>query len=1101
MNNYFKKKGVTIIAGTLFFMLSLISNSLHSQSNTFAVNYNEASPKEIFTDIELKTPYRFLYDSHTKVNKGAITLKKEKTNINGLLKEIEKKTRLTFQKTGSNIAVSQITPFREKPGIISGKVVGEFGESLFGVVIKIEPGNHQTYTDATGDFSIDLPPGNYVVNFSYYEGYEKKNLENVPVISGENTTLNIVLKNVDIALDDIVITATYKKSAASTEGLLVQQKKAIQFSNGISAEQIAQTPDGDVGATLKRITGVTTVDNKYVVVRSMGDRWNQAAMDGINLPSTSAYQNQFSFNLIPTSMVESIVVSKTATPDMNANFAGGYVEVKTKDIPRENFNSVSIGTGYNTRSTFNTQITKQQGKYDFFGFDEGTRDYPTGMDPIYHGDLNQEGNREKFVDQSKRFTQDNFTNYKANTPVNLSFGIALGRKYQLKNNNKWGFVGAFSLKNTYRQTQIDHSERGSFLQNTSFLDPKVDENGEIVEDYMFTQHDFKNSGTIYKNKATLSTMFNTGIQWGKHRLTTRNAYVNMFTNTLSEIASWNKYSVGVENVLNGDLPTIGYKNYPEFQRFMQNKLEGNHKFNKSIEANWFVARTQLNRDIKDATLFDYFPTRSQNTYKLNLEQTGKGGGFRQYFYNKEIDYNWGFDIAWRFETGKLSNRIKAGYFGSTQHNINRNEQAGLGLANPPSGTGLYSTTVPFSKLLNESNYNTSELGIGWFIFAYAGGKQFEAKAKKHAPYIMLDNKFNNWLRLVWGVRAESYDYTQISVQQGTSTGPNANELELSLDELTALGEKSWIFMPSINLTVSPTKTTNIRLAYSESILRPQFAERLQSDNFDPERNAIITSNEFGVKSSLTKNYDLKWEWYPSLGETLSAGVYYKDIDKPIEGINAENPSGENFVKILNSIRAKLWGVEVEFSKNLSFLGNSEILKNLFITANGTLNETTVWSVKNLTAENSLIEYKTDRPLYGQSPYAYNLGLDYTGERLGVNIRYNGNGDQYLLVGYNYSDEEIQMPYQTTEAQISYKFLKDKNLQLKLKIRNMFDTPYEIYNNLNTYSVRKPGDPDDNPRDYVTRLPGTTDKYDVNIDRKLYKAFFGAEFGLSLKYNF
>ena len=154
------------------------------------------------------------------------------------------------------------------------------------------------------------------------------------------------------------------------------------MSDGISAEQISKTPDSDVGGTLKRVTGITTIDNKYVVVRSMGERWNTAAMDGINLPSTEAYNQNFSFDIIPTAMVESVVVSKSATPDMNASFAGGYVEVRTKDIPNENFTTVTLGTSYNDQSAFKEFLTRKRGKYDYFGYDDGTRDFPKGLEPM-----------------------------------------------------------------------------------------------------------------------------------------------------------------------------------------------------------------------------------------------------------------------------------------------------------------------------------------------------------------------------------------------------------------------------------------------------------------------------------------------------------------------------------------------------------------------------------------------------------------------------------------------------------------------------------------------------------------------------------------------
>ena len=196
----------------------------------------------------------------------------------------------------------------------------------------------------------------------------------------------------------------------------------------------------DVGATLKRITGVTTVNDKYVVVRSMGDRWNQAVMDGVNLPSTDPTEQQFSFDIIPTAMVESIVVSKNATPDMNANFAGGYVEIRTKAIPKNNFTSFSIGTSYNSISTFNERLTKKEGAYDYLGFDDGSKSYPSGLAvlPI----PTKESESGAFIEQSKLFKNDNFTTYKTYAAPGTSLQFALGRAYDISDKSRWGFVGS-----------------------------------------------------------------------------------------------------------------------------------------------------------------------------------------------------------------------------------------------------------------------------------------------------------------------------------------------------------------------------------------------------------------------------------------------------------------------------------------------------------------------------------------------------------------------------------------------------------------------------------------------------------------------------------
>ncbi len=1092
MNSHFAKQCISLVIALLSF--SFITLLYAQDTNSFAVNYDKVTPKDIFADIEFKTQFRFLYDSKTKLTEDAVTLKKEKINIYGLLKEIEKHTRLTFKKTGANIAVSESASSQEKPGTISGKVVGEYGHPFYGVIIKIQPGDKQTHTDANGDFSIDLPPGNYVVNFTYYEGYEKKKLENVPVTSGKNTVLNTVIKTENVSLDNVVITAEYNKATSSTEGLLTQQKKAAQLSDGISAEQIAKTPDSDVGATLKRITGVTTVNNEYVVVRSMGDRWNQAAMDGVNLPSTSTFDNQFSFKIIPTALVESVVVSKTATPDMNANFSGGYVEIKTKDIPRENFISVSIGSAYNSRSTFKDRLTKQRGSFDYFGYDDGSRKYPRGMEVINPANLNIDDNLQRYLEQSRRFNQDNFTNNKTNTPIDGSYSFAIGRKYQLKNNNKWGFVGALSLKNSNEQTQIEHTERGDFQENTLFIASENENNTNLY--HIFEQYAYKNHGVVYKNKAIVSAMFNSGLQFGKHRFTSRNTYIHIYNNSLTEMEEfWDAYATDASDIISGsELPQNKTTNYPEYQTFLQNKLEGRHKINEAIEANWFIARSQVDKDMKDATSFSLL-RRASGDDILQVKQIRDASGniSRRYFDNTKENYNWGANARWRFKFETLDNSIKVGYFGSHKRATDKQESAFLNTV-----TGMpIETTLSFGELLNGTYYN--EDGIGWTIGSFGGGERFEATMETQSFFLMSDNKLNKWLRLVWGFRTEGFNYTQISTQRTTEEGEASFSDEF---ELAELNEDRWDVMPSINLTISPTSKTNIRFGYNKSVLRPQFAERLQTSVYNAERNAIIIGNKFGIESSTSQNYDFKLEWFPTLGEIFSAGLYYKDIDNPIEAVNSIGNEGQNYIYTINSFNAKLWGIEFELNKNLSFLGDTEALRNLFISANATFNETTVKSVKNLNGEGVLEAYEADRPLYGQSPYAYNLGMDYTGERLGFSIRHNCNGDQYLLVGDDYEAEEISMPYHTTDVQLSYHFLEDNRLKLKLSLRNIFDTPYVIYNNHNTYSANRPGSgSDDNPRDRLMRVSGSTDTYDEGIDRILYKAYTGVKLGLSINYSF
>jgi hypothetical protein len=194
-------------------------------------------------------------------------------------------------------------------------------------------------------------------------------------------------------------------------------------------------------------------------------------------------------------------------------------------------------------------------------------------------------------------------------------------------------------------------------------------------------------------------------------------------------------------------------------------------------------------------------------------------------------------------------------------------------------------------------------------------------------------------------------------------------------------------------------------------------------------------------------------------------------------------------------------VEVEVRKNLSFLGEGQALENLYLSGNATFNWTKVTAYStSRNEEGGYDTYKADRPMAGQSPYAYNLGIDYTGERLGFGISYNASGDQYLTVGLNYNAEEIRMPYSVTDVQVSWKFLRSKKLELRAYGKNIFDTPFKTYNNFNSYTGEEREDWEGGNRKRYTLAPGATDKYDENIDFMRYESYKGATFGLSVKYN-
>ena len=1091
------KCGLTIAA--IFFTVAAEAQELVQK-----VSFSAPSGKsltDVLEEFSGKTGMRLVYSKSDIKELKVKGVKCENTPVNACLKDITNGLPVVYRLRGDLISIkyegSSVAVLGN--GRISGKIVDEVGNPVIGAEINVAA--KSTVTDNNGDFSIELPSGIYTLTVKAPK-YNALRVEKMKVIPNETNAVSFAMKAASDKITDIrEVVITGNRKADTQAGLLAQQKKAAQMSDGISAEQIAKTPDNDLGGTLKRVTGITTIDNKYVVVRSMGERWNTAAMDGINLPSTEAYNQNFSFDIIPTSMVESVVVSKSATPDMNASFAGGFVEIKTKDIPNENFTTVTTGTSYNDLATFKEALTRKRGKYDYFGYDDRTRDFPKGLQAM-------NWTNPMFFEQSKQFTNDNFSTYVTTADPGSNMQLALGRTYRLKDNNKWGFAGALVLRNEQNKLEIDHTGRGNWLDTTYLTSSDAPDYQQSPVKF----YNFKNKGASYTYNSTLAGMLNFGLQLGKNRFSFRNSYTHIYDNTLTRITGWNEYTSGTGLPGNAELsynyfyngivpnndpgqiksldrPYTDNANYPVYQTLLQNKLEGSHKIG-NIDIDWFAARTGVAADTKDytlhQTLYNFIGNETIAYHQINNSSSDFARG---YIENRETDYNYGASLKWNINIGSFKNDIKAGYAGASKSNTNIQQKFLLRVDESNGGGNIKTLEGALSDWFDGSHYGPG--GIGWETRPLYSDEKYQGKVEQHAMFAMFDNRWKNKFRLVWGLRAEYFEYNLISQQMDPNDPQNVNKVQVE--------DKPWQWMPSANFTYSPTAKINVRLAYNKAVIRPQFNERTGLPFFDPIANGLIHNT--AMVSSVVNNYDFKFEWFPGLGEIFSAGLYYKNIDRPIEREGYISNEGNLHLYNGNSKNAKLKGVEAEVRKNLGFISDNSFLEKLFISGNFTYNTTKVISFKDrekTTDEDAT--YEVERPLYGQTPYAYNVGILYDGERLGLSFLYNAKGDQYMTVGYSYNAEEIQRPYAVADAQISYRFFKDRNLEVKLNARNLFNRVREYYNNNNSYSVSKSGS-SQTEREMWELLPGATDKYDKNIDKIVFRAYSGIIFGLSVNYTF
>ena len=310
-------------------------------------------------------------------------------------------------------------------GIVGGVVLDESnGSTLPGVNITIKELSKNTTSDVDGKFIFrNLPVGIYEIEFRFV-GYQSKVVSEVTVIANETVSLNVNIASQKNVIDEVVITRT-KAKAESVKSLLIAQKNSANVSDGISAETIKRTPDKSTSDVLKRISGASIQDNRFVIIRGLNDRYNAAFLNGAPLPSSEPDRKAFSFDIFPSNMLDNLIITKTASPDLPGDFAGGVVQINTKSVPDKDFQTLTIGSGYNTITTWKNQKTYEGSSTDWLGFDNGKRDIPSTIPSTEI--FNTLSYQDKAV-IAKSFQSDwniNNNSFKPNT----NFQYSIGRPY------------------------------------------------------------------------------------------------------------------------------------------------------------------------------------------------------------------------------------------------------------------------------------------------------------------------------------------------------------------------------------------------------------------------------------------------------------------------------------------------------------------------------------------------------------------------------------------------------------------------------------------------------------------------------------------------
>jgi TonB dependent receptor/Carboxypeptidase regulatory-like domain/TonB-dependent Receptor Plug Domain len=904
---------------------------------------------------------------------------------------------------------------------LTGKVLNEKNEALAGVSVKIVGGGGAA-TDIEGRFSLSLTPGKkYELEFSAI-GYETKSITEVEVIAGQVNELNITLQVKAKAGDNVVITAKTSTARKETVNAAVAfQKNTNTVAQIISAETIRRSPDKNTGEVLKRITGLSIQDGRYLIVRGLADRYNQAMLNGILLSSTEPDRKTFSFDIFPAAVIDNITVNKAFVPEYPGEWAGGLIQVNTKDIPSSNYFNMQIGTGFNSNALGSDFYkSKNRGSLDFLGIADDTRklpdEFPTKS--VFAG-LSQ---NDRNILGSK--IPNNWAYEKTSSSPNFSLQTAGGFTGNLFH-KKVG--GAIALN--YNRS-IKHYEFKNAFYSGNF------DGGPVSPDFNY-------STDKYATEILWGGIANFSIQLdGNNKISVK----NLFNINSSQYVSLRS---GYE-ALSVQAPLLGREMAMRINTFYNVQVAGEHNLRSwKTKFNWYGSFNILDQYIPDQLRSEYLLNSTTQKYEARLSSGGSSQKSGSIFYSNLSDYIYtaGGDLTKAFTWGGRNQSVKGGYFLQVKDRLYDSKPFFTNLRNTNPGTNFLQQ--PEYLIFDQANYTNGLLNFDEFtddIYRYL------ANSILNAGYLQFDNMLTTKLRAVWGLRVEDFDQLIGSVKQ--------SDKRFAHTEVTD-------YLPALNLTYKINNKTNLRLAGSQTVVRPEFRELTSVAFYDFELGATILGNS-NLERTKIINTDLRYEIYPRAGELITVGAFYKHFDKPIElYFNSSGAGSSNTFNYQNADQATSFGAEFEIRKKLDF---AKALKNFTFTSN------LAYIYNRVRFKNSTL---ADRPMQGQSPFTINFGLNYDLEKHGFNatLLFNEIGRRILFVNGLDVSAIWEAPRPLLDFQLAKKVLKNKG-EIKLNISDIINKQANFYHDI------------DSDKKY-----GTT-KDALAISKK-----YGTNFSITFGYNF
>ena len=907
--------------------------------------------------------------------------------------------------------------------VASGKIAGiiydqETGEPLIGANVIVKGTPLGASTDLDGTFIIEtVPPGDYTIQV-FMIGYQDGQHHEIRVEPGKVTHIKLTLQPQPVSGEEVTVEARFIRN--NEMAIVSERKRSMNVEDGISREMFSRSGASDLASAIKQITGATLQDGQYLVVRGLGDRYSTTRWDGIDLPQADPDRKSFQLDLIPTELLEYIVVRKSFTPDQPGNFSGGALDIGTLSFPDRFQWRFSGSIGYDPLSNLNGAFLSAPDRILGFwggGISDGRipslfQDPQLQLPTAFNARRNPE--KAALLDRASRLFSPTMSPVTIRSPLNRSLVLFLGNSFSPAG-RRLGVLFSVSYRQNYQFYKDGQVARWKLTGEQSRHDSLT--NLIHLQDQRGTQ------------KALWGLLFTASYQLlPKHR-------IQMHTIYTGSVRSMARYLIGRWPEQLTSSRSFFETRVQELtrRRIEAMRWKGEHEFSwwHPFKLSWQLALASTFQDQPDVRFFsDHFTRRTLDgrdtlIYAISPSIYPRPSRYFRYLKEKRqvvqlrgefpqlhllgLPLSFAFGASWQRSARTFRERLFEYWQGeSIRYQGNpfqffAPENTGIIGVDTLRGVYRFGNYIQESVPVTGGNYDGEEAIDGYFG--------------------MMNLKLTANLQLVGGVRFER-TWMELIGKKGSGY----------------LNDRDWL--PSLNLRYQWEQNHVFRLAYSRTLARPGYREKAPYASYQFVNDVIFNGNA-SLKRTRIQNLDLRWEWFPLPGELYAISLFGKWLKDPIERVIDLRYASEGAVVTYQNVPyARVLGVEFELRTQLGRFWSP--LNILWLRANLSLvnSQVTIPEQELLLIRSLRPDGASTRPLQGQAPYTINISLTYSNAQktLEASFYYHLNGPRLSEVSLGGTPNVYEWPRHELNASLSFRFWK--HLKLTLKGRNLLNQPYQ-----------------------------------------------------------